>query len=225
MYLDKSGLEALWNKIKTMFDNIKTDLTSTQSDLASTKGGLSGVNAHLDSIEARLNNLYNIVSNNFTTAKNDDASIRNELSKRIHDTESELRTSIGNTETRLRKIIDAKKIFDLTDLTVDHQSTTITANINATEAELESEEMALARVYFDNRMGLSTLDLECSDGATRRYTLYAHDSGNAIVVLTKHAVEVGNTSEYLAFALQSRYDMFLYDYEYDDAMNGKNPIV
>lgn len=37
MFLDKSGLEALWNKIKTMFANIKTDLASTKTDLANIK--------------------------------------------------------------------------------------------------------------------------------------------------------------------------------------------
>lgn len=47
MYLDKSGLVALWDKIK----NKTTKLTN---DLASTKGELSGVNEHLYALEDRV---------------------------------------------------------------------------------------------------------------------------------------------------------------------------
>lgn len=69
MYLDKSGLKALWDKIKTMFaniktdlDNTKTDLADTKTDLASTKGRLSGINEHLSAFEDRVNHYLPIQS-------------------------------------------------------------------------------------------------------------------------------------------------------------------
>lgn len=47
MYLDKSGLMALWDKIKTMFANINTNLTNTQKKL-------SRVDEHLSAFEDRV---------------------------------------------------------------------------------------------------------------------------------------------------------------------------
>lgn len=222
MYLNESGLVALWDKIKTMF--------APKTDLASTKGELSGVNEHLSAVEARLNNLYNIVSDNFVTAKNDDARIRNALDSRITDTQNslnttisqrynELRTSIGNTESRLRKLIDAKpsfKVFDLSRSAVDNNAPTM--KVNATEAELG--ETALAYTHFDFKQNTVKFDLEYSDGTTHRYIMYPHDIGDAIVVLVQRASGLGDEPDaYMAFALQSYNDIFMTEDEY----NGQLP--
>lgn len=220
---DKSKLDS----IDAELASTKTDLGNTKTDLASTKGELSGVNARLADVETRLNNLYNIVSDNFTTAKNDDASIRNDLSKRIADTQSELdttisqrydelRTSIGNTESGLRQLIDAKPSFKVFDLTFDDSATT--AKVNATEAELG--ETAFAYTHFDAKGNTVQFDLEYSDGTTHRYTMYPHDIGDAIVVLIQRASGLGDAPDaYLALALQPYNDIFMTEDEY----NGQLP--
>lgn len=233
MYLDKSGLMALWDKIKTMFANIKTDLASTKTDLASTKGELSGVNAHLDSIEARINQLFKMVDSNFTTAKNDDAAVRKELYDFIREHETNLRdeinsvrndyhTLINGTEQRLRQLIDAKtsfKVFDLSRSAVNDSAPTV--KVNATEAELG--ETALAYMHFGTKENTVQFDLEYSDGATHRYIMYPHDIGEAIVVLVQRASGLGDAPDaYMAFALQPYNDIFMTEDEYNGQLPPSN---
>ena len=71
MYLDKSGLMALWDKIKTMFANVKTDLTSTTNNLASTKTDLAATKTDLANTKTALANTKTELTATKTTA--DDA--------------------------------------------------------------------------------------------------------------------------------------------------------